>query len=284
MTAVEQPPIFVISDSTGETAERVVRAALLQFPDHKARVKMFGRIADEAMVREVLAKATLSRAMVVFTLVSPELRDLFYREAIEHDLECVDVIGELITKVAKFLKAHPVNVPSSALPLSDAYFRRVDAIEFAVKSDDGREPRNLARADVILTGVSRTSKTPLSTYLAGRGLKVANVPLVLGVDPPPELFEVDPDHVIGLTIDLNQLLEIRKSRLTQLGMPPETNYAMREHIRDELEYAQAIFRRNPGWLVIDVSGRAIEETSSLIMEAMKEREENKGRTFPPRYR
>jgi regulator of PEP synthase PpsR (kinase-PPPase family) len=281
---VDHPPIFLISDSTGETAERVVRAALLQFPDERARIRLFTRISDEQAARDVLSKAAEVRAMVVFTLVSPELRDLVYREAVDKKLECVDVIGELITKVAKFLMANPVNVPSSAMPLSDAYFKRVEAIEFAVKSDDGREPRNLSRADVILTGVSRTSKTPLSTYLAGRGLKVANVPLVLGVDPPQELFEVNPDHVVGLTIELNQLLEIRKARLKQLGMPTETNYAMREHIRDELEYAHGIFAKNPGWMIIDVSGRAIEETSALIMEVLKEREESRGKTFPPRYR
>lgn len=262
----------------------MVRAALLQFPNERARVRMFSRITDEVMVRDVLKKATEARAMVVFTLVSPKLRDLFYREAMEQQLECVDVIGELISKVSRFLQSSPVNVPSSAMPLSDAYFRRVEAIEFAVKSDDGREPRNLSRADVILTGVSRTSKTPLSTYLAGRGLKVANIPLVLGVDPPPELFEADPGRVIGLTIDLNQLLEIRKARLKQLGMPTETNYAMREHIRDELEYAQSIFAKHPQWMVIDVSGRAIEETSTLIIEALKEREESEGKSFPPRYR
>jgi regulator of PEP synthase PpsR (kinase-PPPase family) len=159
------------------------------------------------------------------------------------------------------------------MPLSEEYFRRVEAIEFAVKSDDGKEPRNLRKADLVLAGVSRTSKTPLSTYLAGRGLKVANVPLVLGVPPPVELFEVPPERVVGLTIALEKLLEIRRARLAQLGMPAETNYGLRDHVKSELDYAHEIFRENPGWMVMDVSGRAIEETAAIIMEAWKDREE-----------
>ncbi len=121
--------------------------------------------------------------------------------------------------------------------------------------------------------MSRTSKTPLSTYLAGRGLKVANVPLVLGVPPPPELDEMGAEKVVGLTLGLEQLLEIRKARLVQLGMPPDANYGLREHVNAELDYAEEIFRAHPGWMVIDVSGRAIEETATIILEAIKDREE-----------
>ncbi|QQR91848.1 MAG: kinase/pyrophosphorylase [Myxococcales bacterium] len=268
-------PIYVISDSTGETAERVVRAALLQFPQHKVRVRVFTRVRDQERAQKVLEKAKEDQAMVVFTLVSPEMRDFFHAWSVENDLGAVDVIGALMGKVSNFLQANPTYVPSSALPLSDDYFKRVEAIEFAVKSDDGREPRNLSRADLILTGVSRTSKTPLSTYLAGRGLKVANVPLVLGVDPPPELFEIPPERVVGLTIDLNQLLEIRRARLQQLGMPSETNYAMRDHIREELDYTNSIFAQHPDWFIVDVSGRAIEETAAIVLEYVKDREERR---------
>ena len=161
------------------------------------------------------------------------------------------------------------------MPLSEEYFRRVEAIEFAVKSDDGKEPRNLRKADLVLTGVSRTSKTPLSTYLAGRGFKVANVPLVLGVEPPNDLYDISPDKVVALTIGIDQLLEIRKERLRQLGMPTDANYGLRDHVRSELEYAHSIFRRHPEWMVVDVTNRAIEETATIILEAVKDREEHK---------
>lgn len=271
---MERPMIFVVSDSTGETAERVVRAALLQFPDRRVRVRLFTRVRDQEAVAEVLKKAGEAGAMVVFTLVSPDLREFFHELAAQEHVETVDVIGALIHKVANYLEATPLNRPTATMPLSEEYFRRVEAIEFAVKSDDGKEPRNLRKADLVLTGVSRTSKTPLSTYLAGRGLKVANVPLVLGVPPPPELSEIPAEKVVGLTIRIEQLLEIRKARLVQLGMPPDANYGLREHVHAELEYADEIFRANPDWMVIDVSGRAIEETATIILEAYKDREDH----------
>lgn len=279
-----QKLIFVVSDSTGETAERVVRASLLQFPDHRVRVRLFTRIRSEGAVREVLAKAAEHRALVVFTLVSPELRERFHQCATENDTEAVDVIGQLIHKVGVFLEAQPINTPTATQPLSEEYFKRVEAIEFAVKSDDGKEPRNLRKADLVLVGVSRTSKTPLSTYLAGRGLRVANIPLVLGVDPPAELFQLSADRVIALTIDIENLLEIRQQRLTQLGMPADSNYGLREHVISELNYAQNLLEENR-WASVNVSGRAIEETATIILEMYKDREERSSKTSavsPPR--
>lgn len=271
---MERPTIFVVSDSTGETAERVVRAALLQFPAHRVRLRLFTRVRDRDAVAEVLSKASDAGAMVVFTLVSPDLREFFHEVATRESIESVDVIGGLIHKVGNYLETAPLNQPTATLPLSEEYFRRVEAIEFAVKSDDGKEPRNLRKADLVLTGVSRTSKTPLSTYLAGRGLKVANVPLVLGVPPPPELAELPADKVIGLTIGLQQLIEIRRARLEQLGMPTDASYGLKEHVRAELDYADELFSSRPDWMVIDVSGRAIEETATIILEAYKDREES----------
>ena len=269
------PQIFVVSDSTGETAERVVRAALLQFPHHRVRLRLFTRVRDEAAATEVLKKAGEAGAMVVFTLVAPEMREKFHQIAAREKVEAVDVIGGLIHKVAGYIEAQPLNQPSATMPLSEEYFRRVEAIEFAVKSDDGKEPRNLRKADLVLVGVSRTSKTPLSTYLAGRGLRVANVPLVLGVAPPAELDDLPPEKVVALTIGVDQLLEIRRSRLLQLGMPADAVYGLRDHVRAELDAADQLFSAHPQWMVIDVSGRAIEETATMILESIKDREETR---------
>lgn len=269
---MEHKPIFVVSDSTGETAERAVRAALLQFPTHRVRVRLFTRTRTKEAAEEILGKAAEVGAMVVFTLVAPELRERFHEVAGEHGIVAVDVIGQLIHKVGSFLEAQPINVPSSTLPLSEEYFRRVEAIEFAVKSDDGKEPRNFRKADLVLVGVSRTSKTPLSTYLAGRGLRVANCPLVLGVKPPAELSEVAPERVIALTIGLEKLLSIRQERLLQLGMPDDASYGLRDHVQSELDYAHELFRAHEDWTVLDVSGRAIEETATIILEIYKDRE------------
>ena len=273
--------IFVVSDSTGETAERVTRAALLQFPDHNIRLKLERRVRDRRGLSAILERVCAERAMVVFTLVRPELREHFNEHATRLGVRHVDVIGALIGQVGAFLEADPVNIPTAEMPLSEEYFRRVEAIEFAVKSDDGKEPRNLRKADLVLVGVSRTSKTPLSTYLAGRGFKVANVPLVLGVEPPEELDDVPGYRVVGLTVDVDQLIDIRRQRLQQLGMPPDANYGLRDHVKAELEYAHGIFRKHPEWMVVDVTNCAIEETATIILESLRERDELSGLTRPP---
>jgi regulator of PEP synthase PpsR (kinase-PPPase family) len=273
--------IYVVSDSTGETAERVTRATLLQFPDHSVKLKLERRVRDRRGLTAILENASAQGAMIVFTLVRPELRDHFNEEATKLGVRHVDVIGSLISQIGDYLEADPVNIPTGEMPLSEEYFRRVEAIEFAVKSDDGKEPRNLHKADLVLVGVSRTSKTPLSTYLAGRGLKVANVPLVLGVEPPDELYQLPGYRVVGLTIDVDQLIGIRKHRLQQLGMPPDANYGLRDHVKSELEYAHTILRDNPEWMVVDVTNCAIEETATIILEALKDREELRGLTTPP---
>lgn len=163
--------IYVVSDSTGETAERVTRATLLQFPDENVRLKIERRVRDRRALTAILQQAAAARALVVFTLVRPELLEHFNEEAARLNVSYVDVIGSLMIQIARHLEADPVNIPSGELPLSAEYFRRVEAVEFAVKSDDGKEPRNLAKADLVLCGVSRTSKTPLSTYLAGEASK-----------------------------------------------------------------------------------------------------------------
>lgn len=265
--------IDVLSDSTGETAEKVVRAALLQFPQSGAQIRLQTRIRTKEAALPVLERASREKALLVFTVVSPELREFIHAMTAELKIEAIDVIGSLIGKLGTFLDREPINLPSSMLPLSDEYFRRIEAMEFAVKSDDGKEPRNFKKADLVLVGVSRTSKTPLSTLLAQRGLKVANQPLVLGVQPPLELLEAPQDRVVALTIGIDQLCEIRQARLRHLGMPAETNYALREHVRQELEFANALFRAHPEWPIVDVTGRAIEETAVIILENLKERDE-----------
>jgi regulator of PEP synthase PpsR (kinase-PPPase family) len=271
---VEKPRyIDVLSDSTGETAEKVVRAALLQFPQAGAQIRLHTRVRTKEVARPVLERAAREGALVVFTVVSPELREFMYAVTTELEIETLDVIGSLIGKLGTYLEREPINLPSAMLPLSEEYFRRIEAVEFAVKSDDGKEPRNFKKADLVLLGVSRTSKTPLSTLLAQRGLKVANLPLVLGVALPLEIGEAAQDRIIGLTIGIEQLCEIRQARLRRLGMPAETNYAMREHVRQELDFAATLFRTHPEWPVVDVTGRAIEETAVIILEHLKERDD-----------
>jgi regulator of PEP synthase PpsR (kinase-PPPase family) len=264
--------IDIVSDSTGETAEKVVRAAMLQFPHSGAQIRMHTRIRTKDAARPVLERAAKDGALVVFTVVSPELREFIHSQSYELKIEALDLIGSLIGRLTTFLDREPINTPSSMLPLSDEYFRRIEAVEFTVKSDDGKEPRNFRKADLVLVGVSRTSKTPLSTLLAQRGLKVANLPIVLGIAPPPELEEAPQERVVGLTIEINQLVEIRKARLKQLGMPIDASYGLADQVKAELDYARSIFDKHKNWPVIDVTGRAIEETAVIILESLKERD------------
>ena len=243
--------VMIISDATGETAERMVRAATLQF-NEPVQIRLFSRVRLESELEQILEKAAELKALVVFTVVNQEERDL-------------------ISKLALYLQAPPAGVPGLLHMITEDYFRRIEAVEFAVKNDDGAEPRNLPKADLVLVGISRTSKTPLSTYLAQRGLKVANVPLVLGVDPPEELTQVDDRKVFGLIVQPDMLMRIRQARLSHLGMPNDSSYGQRMHIENEIAYSREIFRKHANWPVIDVTNRAIEETAADILRIFQER-------------
>ncbi len=264
--------LFVISDATGETAEKVVRAALLQFSNVPVVIRMFTRVRLEQEMRQIAARAHRESALVVFTVVSTTHREMLRRMCDEENVEWVDLIGALMAKLSSFLGAQPRGVPGLLHTIGDEYFRRVEAVEFTVRNDDGREPRNLPKADLILVGISRTSKTPLSTFLAQKGFKVSNVPLVLGIPPPPELFQIDQEKIFGLTIRAEELLRIRQNRLKHLGMAADTNYAQRDHISQEIAYAQTIFRQNPAWPIMDITGRAVEETAADILRLKKDRD------------
>jgi regulator of PEP synthase PpsR (kinase-PPPase family) len=273
--------IFVISDATGETAEKVVRAALLQFTNVPVSVRMYTRVRLEAEMRSIIGRAKQVHALVVFTVVSTSHRELLRRLCDEENVDAVDLIGTLMAKLSSYLGAQPKGVPGLLHTLSDEYFRRVEAVEFTVRNDDGREPRNLPKADLVLVGISRTSKTPLSTFLAQKGLKVSNVPLVLGIEPPKELFEIDQEKIFGLTIKAEALLQIRQARLKHLGMPPDTSYGQRDHISQEIAYAQALFRKQPSWPVIDITGKAVEETAADILRIKKDRDNRRNESSGP---
>jgi regulator of PEP synthase PpsR (kinase-PPPase family) len=262
--------VIVISDATGETAEKVVRAALLQF-QADCQVRVYSRVRLEAEVERIVERAAETHALLVFTLVDAAERELLWQLCQRHNVDAVDLIGGLMAKLASYLTVEPQGIPGLLHTIGEDYFRRIEAVEFTVKNDDGAEPRNLPRADLVLVGISRTSKTPLSMFLANKGYRVANVPLVLGVDPPAELEQVAPDRCYGLSIQADALVKIRQVRLQHLGMPSDSSYGVREHIQRELGYAQEIFRKHPDWPVIDVTGKAIEESAADILRIAKQR-------------
>src|SRR5688572_30456650 len=263
--------VVVISDATGETAEKVVRAALLQFKDMSCDVRMYSRVRLESEMEKIVERAAELQSLVVYTIVNHAHRELLWKLCDRFNVEAIDLIGGLMGKLAAYLRSQPSGVPGLLHAVSEDYYRRIEAVEFAVKNDDGSEPRNLPKADLVLVGISRTSKTPLSTFLAQKGYRVANVPLVLGVDPPAELDQVETRKVYGLTIQADALVRIRQARLTHLGMPPDSSYGERDHIQREIAYAQEIFRKHADWPVIDVTAKAIEETAADILRLMRER-------------
>jgi len=263
--------LYVLSDATAETAERVLRAALIQFRDVRPSIRIFSLLRKDEQIEEALRQAAMDRAMVVYTIVNPEQRALLEARSRVYQLATVDLIGHLMGRLADFLESAPTGRPGQG-QLNQAYFERIEAVEFAVKHDDGQAVQGLHAADVVLVGLSRTSKTPLSTYLAQRGLKVANVPVVLGLPLPREIDHIDQGKVFGLTINAGALIRIRRARLRALNMPDDTDYARRDHIVAELQYARDIFMEHPLWPVIDVSERAIEETAAILLRIREQRQ------------
>lgn len=264
-------PLFIVSDATGETAERVVRAALRQFRGHLVHVRTFSHVSGIDEVQSLFRRAARRDAMVVSTLVTHEMRDAARHSALEHEVAHVDLLGTLIGDLELFLGQSAVGVAGLLHQADEDYFRRVEAVEFTVKADDGKEPRMLHQADIILVGVSRTSKTPLSTYLAHKGFKVGNVPIVLDRAPPKQLAAVDQRRVFALTIDPSVLQNIRHTRLRNMGMHKATNYGDLDYILAELEYAEDLYRSHPEWPVIDVTSKAIEETAGVILRIYADR-------------
>ncbi len=254
-----------MSDSIGETAESVVKATTSQFVDQEFDVFRVPYVKSKEQVDKVMAEAAAEKAMVCYTIVLPELRQHLADKAMELDVKVVDVLGPMLRVIEGNWGLLPKNQAGLVHALDHEYFKRVEAVEFAVKYDDGKNPMGLAKADVVLIGVSRTSKTPLSMYLANKQIKVANVPLVPEINPPAELFKVPPKRIIGLLIDPFKLNSIRSARLKTMGLSDKAAYADMGRINEELEYAQAIMRR-VHCKIINVSNRAIEETAGLILD------------------
>lgn len=269
--ATSEPIFYVVSDSIGETAELVVRAAAIQYNGGHVNIERVPYVTEPSHVMEILEEAAARKSVITFTMVKPELRKLIRDEADKRGIPWVDVLGPMMEAMGKVLAGQPKLQPGLVHQLDDEYFRKVEAIEFAVKYDDGKDPRGVLRADFTLIGVSRTSKTPVSMYLAQRRLKVANIPLVPEVPPPDELFQVPPHRVIGLTINPQQLNSIRKERLKTLGLSAQANYADLERILQELEYAESVMRKI-GCPIIDVTNKAVEETAAKILEIVKKGE------------
>lgn len=257
--------IYMLSDSLGETAQYVARAAANQYPDYEFVYKHIPFVEDVGYLSSVLDKIDTKDSLLMFTLVVPQLNG-FVRDYCEmKEIPFVDVLARPFEVLTDFTGHGPSGRPGVIHRMDASYFKKIEAIEFAIKYDDGKDTSGLALADLILIGVSRTSKTPLSMYMAYRGIKVANVPLVPQVKVSEELFQVPREKVVGLTIRPDVLGSIREERLRSLGVIGGTDYTDMARILDELDAAERIMKR-VGCPVIDVSHKAVEETANIILQ------------------
>ena len=258
--------IYIVSDGTGRTARCALEAALVQFGGgaQEQEVEIYAGVRTYEQIDEIVEQAATRKALIVYTLVDEKVRHHMQKASRMHVVESVDLMGPLLLKLTEHFDRKPDGTPGLYHDVNEDYFRRIDAVQFAFSHDDGQRAHELDRAEIVLVGVSRTFKTPISIYLAFKGWLVANVPLVAGIAPPAELFKLPPGKVFGLYNNPLDLSRLRKTRQEYLN-GYAGDYAALDFVRKELEYAHQLFRRNPGWRTINVSHKSIEEIAVEIL-------------------
>lgn len=260
--------IFVISDSVGETANRLIQAALAQYPNlAPAEIKNFPFIDNESDLKGILQDALTENAIVASTLVNPQLNRIIEEFATTKHLRHIDFLSQMIKLIQDQTGVEPILRSGALHALDEDYFDRVAAIEFAVKYDDGKNPKGFLKSDLVLLGISRTSKTPLSMYLANKSYKVSNLPLIPEVNLPQEIYQVPAGKIVGLTASPNYIMKIRAERVKLMGVNSTTTYNDLERIRAELSYAEELYARL-GALVVSVENKSIEEVAQIIEQQL----------------
>ena len=260
----ESTPIFIISGGAGALGKHVARIALSQFPQNDAEVIVIPQVRQMQQLAEAIDMVTAKGGTIIHTMVDPHMREALVRMASERDIPTVDTIGQSLAQLVALFGREPLGQPGLYHGEEEAYLQRIKAIEYTVDHDDGRGPQDLDEADVVLAGVSRVGKTPLSIYLSVLGWKVANVPLVMEVPPPEQLFQVDRRRVIGLIIDVDALASHRHWRQRALSGMAGRDYTDQLRLYDELDMARRVFRKG-GFAVVNVTSRPIEETADEII-------------------
>ena len=264
------PPIYIVSGGKGVAGHTIVETMLIQYPDNRIPLIMEPEIRTGEQVEEITNKVVESKGAVVHTMVDHHMRKKLTDACNQKNIPHFDLVGGLFDYLDKTLDIRPIDQPGLFRLRNIEYFRRVRAIEFTMAHDDGQNYDKIENADIILAGVSRTGKTPLSIYLAMFGWKVANVPLIYGIDPPESLFNVDPKRVFGLNISTIFLVAQRKSRVTRINMPEDTDYTNRRKVREELDFAMRIFNKGE-FSILNVSNKPIEHSANLIITMITER-------------
>ena len=264
------PPIYIVSGGKGLAGDAVVQSVLIQFPNNKVPVMIVPDVLNQGKMDDIISKALATKGVIVHTMVDPEARKMLIESCTKNDVTHFDLVGDLSDYLSDLLKIKPISKPGLYRMSNIAYFRRVEAIDFTLKVDDGQNPERIIQADIVLTGVSRTGKTPLSVYLAMFGWKVANVPLVPGIEPPEELFKADPGRVFGLNISPVYLIAQRANRVKSLHMDEDSDYINKRKVGEELEYASRIFEKG-GFTEIQITNKPIESSANEILTILTSR-------------
>lgn len=259
-----------ISDSTGETLEVVARACLAQFPETTAEEHTWPMVRSEEQVSEVLNKIKANPGFVIFTIVDDTLSEKLVQGCRDIKVPCIDLLNPVLSQLGNYLGAAQTARPGSQHVMDADYYSKIDAIHYVLAHDDGKSVRDIEQADVILFGVSRTSKTPTCIYLANHGLKAANIQITPGVAIPDEAVFAERPLKIGLTKDPKRLVQIRRQRLEVNGQHGETDYVDPESVASEIRNANALYKKH-GWPIIDVSRKSIEETAATIIQLHRKR-------------
>ena len=264
------PPIFIVSGGAGASGLQVLHTVLVQFPEIQVPVVMVAHVRQLEQIEDVVSRAETTGGIIVHTMVDEHLRNHLNRLAADRNVPTIDLMGDLISGLTNVFGQKPIGHPGLYRQLNKAYFERVSAIEYAMAHDDGKNPQDWQMAEITLVGISRVGKTPLSMYLAVLGWKPANVPLIMGLTSPPELFEIDRRRVIGLTIEPGQIIPHRRQRQRRIGPPGPSKYTDPQTVYDQVKNAKKIFRKN-GFSIIDVTDKPIETSAEQIIALITQR-------------
>jgi len=260
--------VFIVSDGTGRTAKQSLKAALVQFELTEVQTYLRPNVRSKQQVIEIISEAYKIKGLIIHTIVSKKLRHLILEQGRLYDLLTIDLMGPLLAQLSNKFEYLPSEKPGIFHTLNKAYFQRIEAVEFTLSHDDGQRIEELNKAHIVLLGVSRTFKTPLSVYMANKGWRVANIPIILGVPLPEIIFEIPPERIFCLTTYPNRLVKLREIRDKHLkGLTG--NYASLAYVQKELNYALRVFRIHPKWNIINVTNKPIEEISSEILTSLR---------------
>ena len=267
--------IFAVSDGTATTAKLVIQAVLAQFPKIVVEIKTKPHIDTEEKIRRIIQEAADRKAIIVYTLVYPAVREILIQEGRKANVPVIDLLGPLLYRLEEFLKVQPKGIPGIFKPSLHEYDHRIEAIDFTVDHDDGQNMHSLDLADIVILGVSRTSKTPLSIYLSYRGWKVANISIIPDIKPDEKLYQINQKKIVALTIKAEQLASIRQKRMEKFNLEVNNAYSALKSVQNEVSYAESIFTTPPAWPIIDVTNKSIEEIAQEVISILAKQGFNK---------